>query len=105
MNFKKIALAAAAVTMLSGAAMAQDKSLATGSTATDGMPRPGSLLENKEKMAPFYTDETMSTLRSTDEIKSAFQAMSPDDQKMLREECQNVTSPRDTFCQGLSTFE
>jgi hypothetical protein len=108
MTFKSLALAAVTATLLSGAALAQSSdTTTTQSTGTQGSPEPQTqvLMNDKAKMAPFYSDEAMTTLKTGDEFKSAFQAMSAEDQQRLRDECQNSTSPRDTFCEGLKTFQ
>lgn len=104
MNLKALMLAAATTALISGAAFAQTDP-ASGSTATDGNPPPGTMLEDKTKMAPFYKDEGMMELRTGDEFKAALQAMSAEDQQRLRDECQNNTSPRATFCEGLKAVE
>lgn len=103
MNFKSIALVAATVSMLSGAAIAQDATdtdtktnSTTGSTALDQ--------EQREMRAPFYTDDSMTTLRSGDEFTSAWNAMSATDQERIRQECANSTSPEDEFCRSIENI-
>ena len=107
MTLKSLALAAVTATLLSGAALAQSTDAATTqATGTQGSPEPQTqvLMNDKAKMAPFYSDEAMTTLKSGDEFKAAFQAMSMEDQQRLRDECQNTTSPRATFCDSIETY-
>jgi hypothetical protein len=134
MTFKSLALAAVTATLLSGAALAQtDNPLTppsgtqgspepqtqtqdamtptdqttTQSTGTQGSPEPQTqaLMDDKTKMAPFYTDEAMTTMKTGEEFRSAFNAMSAEDQQRLRDECLNSTSQRDEFCEGIKNIQ
>ena len=105
MKLKAIALAAATVAMISSAALAQTDNPTTGSTGTQGSPEPGTILEDNAKMAPFYTDAEMKQMKTGDEFKAAFQSMSAEDQKRLRDECMNVSSPRAAFCESVKAIQ
>lgn len=86
--FKKILVSTAALAMMTGAALAQSEGT--------------SALDNKDMMKPFYTDDTMKTMRSNDEIAAAVKAMSTEDKAKIAKECENAQSPRDTFCQSFN---
>jgi hypothetical protein len=105
MNFKTLALAAATVSMLSGAAIAQTNTVDDTNTASTNSPKANSLLENKEMMGSFYTDDSMTTMRTGDEFKSAFNAMSSEDRDRLRTECENSTSQKDEFCNAIKDIQ
>ena len=62
-------------------------------------------LSNPEVMGPFFTDDTMTTMRSTDEMKTAWVAMSADDQAAMRAECETTTSIKyKEFCGAIGEF-
>lgn len=91
---RKLLVGAAALTMMAGAAMAQT----SGSSSTEGT----SALDNPETMKPFYSDEGMTTLRSNDEISAAVKAMNTEDKAKIAQECQNVTTQRESFCKAFN---
>lgn len=47
--------------------------------------------ERMEMMGGFFTDATMTTLRTQEEIGTAFSARTPEEQQALRDDCTNVT--------------
>lgn len=87
MNIKMICMSAMALSMLTGAA------LAAGGDNT-------SALDNPEKMQPFYTDSSMKTMKSDEEMKAAWMAMSKEDQEMMSKECSNDAEKlHNDFCE------
>lgn len=100
MTLKSLALAAVATTMFAGVALAQ-----TDQTQTNSTTPTGGVLEDQMKMKPFYTDESMTTLRTGDEFTAAFNAMSSEDRDRVRAECQNSTSPREAFCEAIKNIQ
>jgi hypothetical protein len=105
MSFKTFALAAAAATMLTGAALAQTSTAPTDNTTTNATTPSGSSLEDKTLMGPFYTDESMTTLKTGDEFNTAWMKMSGEDKDRVRADCENSSSLRDDFCQGIRGIE
>lgn len=89
------------------AKMAPTDTTTTQSTGTQGSPEPQTqaLMDDKTKMAPFYTDEAMTTMKTGEEFRSAFNAMSAEDQQRLRDECLNSTSQREEFCEGIRNIQ
>ena len=86
MNFKMLTMGAMALAMMTGAA------LATGNGT--------SALDNPEKMAPFYTDSGMKTMKSEKEFKTAWMAMKEEDRAGMIKECgdEAVAKSHDNFC-------
>ncbi|WP_421912216.1 hypothetical protein [Mesorhizobium sp.] len=87
MNFKMLTMGAIALAMTSGAA------LAGGSTGT-------SALDDPAKMAPFYTDSSMKTMRSDEEFKTAWMAMKEEDRASMKKDCGDnvIGKSHDSFC-------
>jgi hypothetical protein len=53
----------------------------------------------------FYTDETMSTLRSADEMRMVYGGLNADDQLMLRQSCASNEDTRFAdLCSAVGTF-
>jgi hypothetical protein len=76
--------------LASGAAYAQ-----TSTTADPAASDPAAA----DKMKPFFSDEAMTTMRSDDEIKAAWAAMSADNRKMMKDECEKTDSTKSAeFC-------
>lgn len=78
MKLKLLALSVMACTILSGAAMAGS---ASGTSA----------LDDPAKMAPFFTDAGMKTLRSDADFKTAWTAMKPDERTAVLKDCGDMT--------------
>ena len=76
MNIKNICFGALALSMIGGTA------LAAGGDNT-------SALDDSAKMAPFYTDNTMKTMRGMDEFKAAWMGMTKDDQTAMTKACED----------------
>lgn len=89
-------LAAAAVTLMlaSGAAYAQTSTTANPAPSDPAAADKMKPLDDPMMMKPFYSDEAMTTMRSDDEIKAAWAAMSADNQKMMKDECGKTDSTK-----------
>ncbi|MEO5756895.1 MAG: hypothetical protein ABIQ51_08595 [Mesorhizobium sp.] len=87
MNFKILSMGAMALAMITGSA------LAGGSTGT-------SALDDPAKMAPFFTDAGMKTMRSEAEFKTAWMAMKEEDRAGMMKECgdEAIAKSHDNFC-------
>ncbi len=81
MKTKILSAAILAAALATGTAMAQTNSSQNGS-APDG-----SMLNDQTKMAGFYTDESMSTLKSEDDIRANYDTMEAADQEQMKKEC------------------
>jgi hypothetical protein len=99
MKLHTVSAAVLAMSLAVGsAAFAQE----TGSTqATQGTGDPG-ILEQETSMAPFYTDDTMATLRSEEEVRQAFGAMSTGDQEQMKKACIDMHSGQQAADQSQS---
>ena len=85
--FSKLLIGAFALSVVSGAALAGST---TGTSA----------LDNKDKMAPFYTDAEMKTMRPDDEFKAAWMAMTQEDRDQFSKECDTDTEKlHNDFCE------
>ena len=86
MNFKMLTMGAMALAMMTGSALAA----ASGTSA----------LDNPEKMAPFYTDAGMKTMKSEKEFKAAWMAMKEEDRAGMMKECgdEAIAKAHDNFC-------
>lgn len=83
----KLLLGAFALTMISGSAYADST---TGSSA----------LDNKDMMAPFYTDAEMKTMKSDEEFKAAWMAMTQEDREKVSKECDTDSEKlHNDFCE------
>ncbi len=87
MNSKMICLGAVAFSMMAGAAIAGSS---TGTSA----------LDDPAKMSPFFTDAGMKTMRSGDEFKKAWMAMTEDDRASIKKDCgdEAIAKAHDNFC-------
>lgn len=84
---KLLCTSAMALTMMAGVA------LAAGETGT-------SALDNPEKMAPFYTDKDMKTLKSDADFKAAWEALTKEDRDSMMKDCSGkvIAADHDNFC-------
>jgi len=82
MNIKAICLSAFALSVLSGTAF-------------------GGALDNPDTMIPFFTDAGMKTMKSDDEFKAAWGAMSQDNRDAMKKECNDaaMSKPHAVFCE------
>lgn len=111
MKMKILSAAAFAVLMATGGAMAQTSSgtMSSGDTmkqdqnAQAQAPSYASddekmmYQDNKEMMAPFFTDDSMTTLKSDAEVKSAFDAMGAEDQSQMKSACERAMAKRGSY--------
>lgn len=87
MNSKMICMSALALSMMAGAALAGSQ---TGTSS----------LDDPAKMAPFYTDSGMKTMRSSGEFKKAWMAMNDVDRASMKKDCGDnvIAKSHDNFC-------
>ena len=98
MKLKMLSIAAVAFTLASGAAFAQTSS----SGNTDAAP---SVLEDPATMKPFFSDETMSTMKSDEEVKAAFNALPMEQQEAMKSQCKSATDAKyQDFCAKVGTM-
>jgi hypothetical protein len=93
MKLKLLSAAAFSLALMGGVAFAQDT---TSSTATSDNPNQNTesdavFLGNAEKMTGFYTDNTMGALKTDEELRTAWTAMSAEDQAAMRGECETLS--------------
>ncbi len=50
------------------------------------------ILGDQTKLAPFYTDNSMQTLRSENEVRQAYNGMSAGDQDQMKQRCIDMQS-------------
>lgn len=85
--FSKLLISAFAITMMCGATFAANT---TGSSA----------LDSKDKMTPFYTDADMNTIKSDEDFKAAWMAMTQEDRDQFSKECDSDTEKlHNDFCE------
>ena len=84
MNIKMLCMGAMALAMMTGATLA-------GNT---------SALDDPAKMAPFFTDAGMKTMRPAAEFKTAWMAMKEEDRAAMMKECgdEAIAKEHDNFC-------
>lgn len=98
----KFTSVAMALMLVSGAAYAQSATTAQPDTTQSDKQQS---LEDPAMVGPFFTDDTMTTLRSDDEMKAAWAAMSAENQKMVKEQCQTTDSVKfKEFCGKISAM-
>jgi len=87
MTTKMLCMSAIAFSIMTGAA------LAGGTTGT-------SALDDPAKMSPFFTDAGMKTMKSGDEFKKAWMAMTEEDRASMKKECgdETIAKAHDNFC-------
>lgn len=102
MTFKTIVTASAALLMLTGASLAQQAPTGTAPTA-QGAPVFASDTEkamyesNMKSMGGFFTDGTMSTLKTDAEVKETFAAMDADSQAGMKDACNKAMEDRGSY--------
>jgi hypothetical protein len=59
-----------------------------------------SALDDPAKMQPFYTDSTMKTMKSDDDFKAAWMAMTQEDRDSMTKDCADdkIAPSHDPFC-------
>lgn len=80
-------MSALALSLMTGAALAGS---GTGTSA----------LDDPAKMSPFFTDAGMKTMKSGDEFKKAWMALTEDDRTSMKKDCgdEAVAKAHDNFC-------
>lgn len=73
MNIKMLCLGAFALTAVAGSAMAAGENT--------------SALDDPQKMAPFYTDSDMKTMKPAEDFKAAWMAMTDEDRNNITTVC------------------
>ncbi|WP_032918034.1 hypothetical protein [Mesorhizobium erdmanii] len=63
-------------------------------------------LDEPDNMAPFYTDVSMKTMKSHDDMKAAWYAMPMEKRSAMMKECQDaaMSKPYAEFCANLMPF-
>lgn len=100
---RKLAILGVVCIATAGSAFAQSSD--SGSTATDnktGAAQAPGMLDDPVAMKPFYTDDTLMTLRTDDELRAAFKEVNEQDKAKLTEECKHVTTQRSSFCKAFN---
>ncbi len=84
---KLLCASAVALIVMTGA------TFAAGETGT-------SALDNPEKMAPFYADKDMKTLKSDADFKAAWMALTDDERAGMNKDCGDevIAKEHDNFC-------
>jgi hypothetical protein len=107
-SMKKMLISVAAVALLfgTGVSFAQE-STQGGSSATKGSggqaDKTTNYLTDTGTMSKFFTDESMGTMRSADEMKAAYAAMSSEQQAALKDNCKANTDTKFTaFCSSIA---
>ncbi|RUM96638.1 hypothetical protein EET67_16770 [Pseudaminobacter arsenicus] len=102
MKLKLASAAAIALMLAGGAALAQSATTAAPDTTQSDKLH---TLEDPAMTGPFFTDDTMTTMRSDEEMKTAWAAMSAENQKMLKEQCATTESVKfKEFCGKISAM-
>ncbi|SJM31783.1 hypothetical protein [Mesorhizobium delmotii] len=95
MSYKMICLGAMALSMVSGVSLAAGTETGT------------SALDDPAKMEPFYTDSSMTTLRSDDEFTAAWKALTDEDRMAMTKVCDeemanaNAANTHPEFCSNV----
>ncbi|RWP35982.1 MAG: hypothetical protein EOR04_30260 [Mesorhizobium sp.] len=76
MNLKMLCTGAMALSMMTGAALAEH----------------GGALDEPTKMAPFYTAADMKTLKSEDDFKASWKALKDEDRATITQECGGIAA-------------
>ncbi|MDX8534330.1 hypothetical protein RFM41_24710 [Mesorhizobium sp. VK25A] len=87
MTTKMLCMSAIAFSIMTGAALAGNS---TGTSA----------LDDPAKMSPFFTDAGMKTMKSGDEFKKAWMAMTAEDRASMKKDCGDkaIAKAHDNFC-------
>jgi hypothetical protein len=95
MKLNLLSAAVLAASLAAGtAAFAQsgDQSDTTSSVSNTSNTDPEVILQDQERMAPFYTDNTMTTLRPEAEVRQAYSGLSAGDQEQMKQNCIDMSS-------------
>lgn len=111
MFYKTLAAATMSLALATGVAMAQTSTepgavqadgqtpAVSGETQGEGVSKMTFTSDNERMMVErnmsflggFFTDDTMATLRPTEEMSASFSSLTPEQQQALRSDCTNVT--------------
>jgi hypothetical protein len=94
MKLKMLSIAALALSLAGGAAIAQTSE--PGNGGSDAAPQ---MFEDPKTMEPFFTDSSMATMRSEEEVKAAFNRLPDAQQEEMKSQCAITTSEKyRAFC-------
>jgi hypothetical protein len=93
-----VSAAALALLLGTGFAAAQTSTTPAPSTGTESNPI------GAEIRGMFFTDTTMATMKSDDEMKAAFDALPADQQKILKDNCMTPTEENKPLCEKITPF-
>ncbi|MEX4010227.1 hypothetical protein [Neoaquamicrobium sediminum] len=99
---KRILLATALCAAFAGSAFAQTATDA----ATDSQGN-SPIMMDRELVGGFYTDDTMTEMRSVDEMRSAYGALTEEQRETLRTQCEeeeNRGTEGTALCSQIMTF-
>lgn len=98
MNLKTLTMTGIAVCFASGMAFAQEQPGDSPEVSAFTSENEQMMYEeNSGMLAPFFTDETWTTLRSDEEVQSAFEAMGADDQAGMRAACERALEEEGSY--------
>lgn len=95
MTFKTIATASMAFALFAGSAFAQQAP--AGTPPFTSQEEQMMYESNRDTMAGFFTDETMTTLKSDDEVASTFSAMDAESQAGMKSACEKAAENRGSY--------
>ena len=101
MTFKLLPIATLALTLASGAALAQTTT-ESDTTDSSGADRQRSV-SNPEIVGPLYLDSEMTKMRTPEEIKMEWHKMPAEKRKQVQEDCRDPQSPREQDLCGIVT--
>lgn len=95
MYLKTLATASVALVAFAGASFAQQAP--SGTPPFTSAQEQAMYEENRDMMTGFFTDDTFTTLRSDDEVASAFSAMDADTQAGMKSACERAAEDRGSY--------
>lgn len=105
MKLKLASAALLALMLTGGAAFAQASTTADPAAPDTTQADKLQPLEDPAMMKPFFTDDTMATMRTDEEMKSAWMAMSAEHQKAMKDQCATTDSVKfKEFCGKIGTM-
>ncbi|HTV68400.1 MAG TPA: hypothetical protein VMF90_07675 [Rhizobiaceae bacterium] len=96
---KLITAAALSLAMMTGAALAQ-------ATSSNNPGETKDFWSDKAMVGALYTDDSMTTLRTGDDFKAAWTAMTPDSQAAMKKQCEaedNRGTNAEAICSQIMT--
>ena len=99
MKLKFASAAALALMLAGGAAFAQSSTTADPAAPDTTQADKLQPLEDPTVMQPFFTDDSMTTMRTDEEMKTAWTAMSVENQEAMKTQCATTDSVKfKEFC-------